>query len=282
MMNLTDVGATAFLTLAARALESQTAVPIIHDPEAVRLYEAIKPMLANKKGKLYRMIVEEKLPPMLAVTVSQRARRFDRYVRDFLQRQPNGVVVNLGCGLDTRFQRLDDGQLVLYDLDLPEMIAVKRTLVAENERYRLLAASVLDIDWMQELREGGKRPFLFLAEGLFMYLLPDDVKRLVLSLQMAFPGCELVAEVFNGRWLHGWRGRMTRNKMQRDLGIGHDASFRSGLTSSNEMEQWHPGITFLDDWSYFDDDEPKLGLLRLFRHIELFRKMQWVVHYKLS
>ena len=48
------------------------------------------------------------------------------------------------------------------------------------------------------------------------------------------------------------------------------------------MEEWNPGITFLDDWSYFDSKEKKLGWLRLAGNVGLFRKTQWTVHYRLN
>jgi hypothetical protein len=58
--------------------------------------------------------------------------------------------------------------------------------------------------------------------------------------------------------------------------------FRSGIHDGHEMEHWHSGIQFLDEWSYFDSEEKKLGWLRLFRHIALIRKTQWTVHYRLN
>jgi O-methyltransferase involved in polyketide biosynthesis len=115
-----------------------------------------------------------------------------------------------------------------------------------------------------------------------MYLPLDDVKALVLALQDRFPGCELVCEVFNDSWLHGWRGRTTRRKLQNNMSMGSGAMFQSGLHDSDTMEQWHSGIQFLDDWSFVDADEPKLGVLRLMRHWQMFRKLQWVVHYRLN
>lgn len=77
-----------------------------------------------------------------------RARHVDQKARDFLEWHPEGVIVNLGCGLDTRFYRLDGGRLHLFDLDLPEVIDLKRQLLAETERYHFVASSVLDFDWM--------------------------------------------------------------------------------------------------------------------------------------
>lgn len=279
-LSLSDVSATMLLTLYARAKESQSADPILVDEKAVELFARLKPLVVQAEGELYRKLAEGDLPETLNQTMSLRARHFDRQARDFLQRYPAGVIVNLGCGLDTRFYRLDDGRLQLYDLDLPDIIALKRQLLPETDRYQFIASSVLDFGWMDKL--DGKRPTIVLAEGLFMYLLLDDVKALVLALQDHFPGCELVCEVFNTNWLHGWRGSIVKRKLQNEMSMGSGAMFRSGLHDSDEMEQWRRGIQFLDDWSFVDADEPKLGVLRLMRHWQLFRKLQWVVHYRLD
>lgn len=278
--SLSDVSATMLLTLYARAKESQSANPILVDEKAVELFEQIKPLAAQAAGELYRKVVEGDLPETLNQTMALRARHFDQQCRDFLRRYPDGAIVNLGCGLDTRFFRLDDGRLHLTDLDLPDVIALKRQLIVETDRYRMIASSVLDFSWMDQVVE--EPPTLFLAEGLFMYLPLEDVKALVLALQARFPGCELVCEVFNSGWLHGWRGKLIKRKLQSNMSMGAGAMFQSGIADSDSMEQWRSGIRFLDDWSFVDADEPKLGTLRLMRHWALFRKLQWVVHYRLD
>lgn len=278
--SLSDVSATMLLTLYARAKESQSPKPILVDEKAVELFERLKPLAAAADGELYRKVIEGDLPETLNQTMSLRARHFDQQCRDFLRRHPDGVIVNLGCGLDTRFFRLDDGRLHLTDLDLPDVITLKRQLVAETDRYQMIASSVLDFGWMEQL--SGERPYIFLAEGLFMYLPLADVKVLVLQLQDRFPGCELVCEVFNESWLHGWRGSIMKRKLQNNMSMGAGAMFQSGIADSDSMEQWRSGIHFLDDWSFVDADEPKLGALRLMRHFAMFRKLQWVVHYRLD
>jgi O-methyltransferase involved in polyketide biosynthesis len=192
----------------------------------------------------------------------------------------NGAV-NIGCGLDSRFIRIDNGRVVLYDLDLPEIIAIKKAFFLETERYHMVASSVLDFGWMATvLRHKG--PFLFMAEGVFMYLDGKDVRSLVLEIQKKFPGSELVCEVVNSVWLSSPLKKILDFKMQRQVHIGKDAMFRSGIRDGREMEQWHAGIQFLDEWSYFDSKEEKLGWLKFLRHIELFRKTQWTVHYRLN
>ena len=121
-----------------------------------------------------------------------------------------------------------------------------------------------------------------MAEGVFMYLNQEDVHSLILKLQSEFPGSELVCEVFNSLWLRKPLKRLMNYKMQHQLHMGKDATFHFGIRDSKEMEEWHDDIQFLDDWSYFDSEEKKLGVLKLFRNIEIFRKTQWTVHYKLN
>lgn len=281
-IRLSDVSSTMLLTLFSRAHETLSPRPLIVDRQAVALRDRLRPLLAQSDSKLQQRLAQDKLPSMLVTTMALRARHYDRTARAFLETHPDGVIVNLGCGLDTRFHRLDDGRLLLFDLDLPDVIALKRQLLAESERYRFIASSVLDFAWMDELATWRERPFLFLAEGLFMYLPPDGVKALVLRLQERFPGCELLCEVFNGRWLEGWRRKVVSRRLQRGLDIGADAVFQFGISESEAFEQWRDGIQFLDDWSYFDAEDPQLGWMRWLGRWDLFRKMQWSVHYRLN
>lgn len=277
---ISGVSETAFITLFARAAECQSAHPILHDPQAAALVARLHPMLAQSDSDLCRRLVTGRIPQTVVTTMALRARRMDAYARDFLIGHPNGVIVNLGCGLDTRFHRLDDGRCVVYDLDLPPMIELKRTLLDEGVRYHFIAASVLDVAWMERLDPS--TPHLFIAEGLLMYLAEEEVRSLVVTLRQRFSGSELVGEVFNRFWLRDpWKHWIER-KMQRQLGFSPDATFHSGLDASDEMEAWADGIRFVDDWAYYDDEEPKLGALNLMRHIAFFRKMQWSVHYRLG
>lgn len=279
---LSDVAATSLVTLYCRAIESQTQHPILSDPKAVELVETLNQTLSGSRDKLHRKLVSGKLEKILVMSIAIRAKRYDEYVRAFLARTPNAVVVNIGCGLDTRFWRIDNGQVRFYDLDLPEVIAVKKHFFQENERYHFISSSVLDDEWIISLQQQEKGHFLFVVEGVFMYLHEEDVKSLVLTLQSHFPGSELVCEVFHKRWLSKFLKPLVNAKMQKRQGLGKDAMFHFGIHESDEMEKWNSGIQFLDDWSYFDAYEKKLGFLRIFRHIKLFRNTLWTVHYRLN
>lgn len=283
MLNLkiSDVAATSLVTLYCHAIESQSKDPILNDPKAVEITSELNKILSKSENKLYLDLVNGKLKTELVTHIAIRAKQYDRYVKDFLKRSLEGVVVNIGCGLDSRFLRIDDGRVIFYDLDLPEVIDLKRNFFEETERYHFISSSVLDHEWMTEVSEH-EGPFLFIAEGVFMYLDQEDVKSLVLRLQSKFPGSKLICEVFNSLWLKEPLKSIMNYKMQRQLHLGKDATFIFGIRDSKEMEEWNKGIQFLDDWSYFDSDEKKLGWLKMIGKIEFLRKTQWTVHYKLN
>ena len=108
--SISDVSSTLLITLYARARESLSADPIIKDPKAVEMIEIIKKHIAGSDNPIHKKILKDKYNPKLAVTMSLRSRRFDLYVTDFLSKYPEGTVINLGCGLDTRFYRTDNGK----------------------------------------------------------------------------------------------------------------------------------------------------------------------------
>jgi O-methyltransferase involved in polyketide biosynthesis len=276
-----DIAATSFITLYCHALETLSKNPLLTDPKSVEITTELNKTLSASAHPLDRILVSGQLDKRLIVHIAIRAKKYDEYVRNFLLKNPGGIVVNIGCGLDSRFLRTDNGRVIFYDLDLPEIIEIKKGFFNESDRYHFLAFSVMDFDWMTVVRQQ-KGPFLFMAEGVFMYLDGKDVRSLVLMLQEKFAGSELVCEVVNSLWLMPLFRKILDYKLQKQTHLGKNAMFRSGIHNGQEIEQWHNGIQLLDEWSYFDSNEEKLGWLRVMRHIEFIKKTQWTVHYRLG
>ncbi len=209
------------------------------------------------------------------VAVVLRNREFDRYARDFLARYPEAVVVHIGCGLDARFERVDNGQVEWYDLDLPEVIELRRKFIGgEGARHHFLACSVLDSAWLNALSVHRQRPFLFLAEGVLMYFEEAQVKSLVLTLLERFPGAELVCDAFSPFFVWANNRRVARTK------IG--ARCHWALKRGQDLESWGDGICLLDEWFPFTCPEPRLARVRWVRHIPLLTKTTGVFHYRLG
>lgn len=279
---LPDVAETGMLTFYCHAIESQHPDPILRDEKAVEIFRQFNPVFANSSSRLLRKLAKGKVSKELVVHITLRAKKYDDYALSFLNRHPGGVIVNIGCGMDSRFHRVDNGQATCFDLDLPEMIEFKKRFYEETERYHSIGASVFDYAWMDQVADLGPRPVLFMAEGVFMYLDAVKVKELVLKLQSRFPGSELVCEVVAERYTRKPWNRMVSMKLNRQMGAGTGASFTFGIRNDRELETWHSGIEFLDAWSYFDSGHPRLGWMGVMGKMKFMRNVQYTVHYRLN
>jgi O-methyltransferase involved in polyketide biosynthesis len=280
--NITNVSETLLIPLYARAIETLSKNPVITDRKAVEITEKLNKIFSTSSSSLHMQLAKGKIRrysnKKLTAFLSIRSRKFDRYCQDFLKRNPNATIVELGCGLSSRFSRIDNKTVVWYDLDLPEVIKIRKQFFQETSRYHMIASSVLDFRWMEKIPT---KDILFIAEGLLMYLHEDDVKSLILNLQQKFPGCELVCEVENTFVINTLKKERWKKKFQRDHHLGEDVTLYFGIQDGKDLETWGQGISFLDEWTVFDDHEKKLGWMNLFSFSKRLRKAQWIVHYKL-
>lgn len=174
--SLDGVAETLVIPLFYRAEESKRPDALVKDARAVEL-----------AGSLSYDFSRVKLHDHDQVGILLCLRQFDRIARDFLARNPGAVVVHFGCGLDTRFDRVDDGLVEWYDLDLPEVMAIRRDLIPEIPRCHAITGSVFDTGWQVAVAPHASRPFLFLAEGVLPYFEETRVKDLVIGLRQHFP-----------------------------------------------------------------------------------------------
>jgi O-methyltransferase involved in polyketide biosynthesis len=261
---LNGVSETLLMTLYTRAVESQRPDALIRDEKAVEM-----------EKKMDYDFSRLRLRGHDEVAVILRMRTFDRQARDFLARNPQSVVVHFGCGLDTRFERVDDGRVQWYDLDLPEVIELRRKLIGgEGERYHLLSGSAFDDAWLETVSRHGKRAYLFMAEGVLPYFEETQVKALVLKLRDRFPGAELVCDAHTPFviWTDNLHLAMARI----------NARLRWGLKHGKDVESWGEGISMLEEWFYFDDPEPRLSAFQWMRHFPILSKSTGIFHYRLG
>jgi len=249
--NLSGVSETLLITLYIRAMEMRRPDALIKDEKAVELVNRLDYDFARLR--LLHLSEANKLVIIL------RNREFDRYARDFLGRYPDAIVVHIGCGLDSRFERVDNNRVEWYDLDFPDVVDLRRKyLGGEGGRYHLLGCSVTEDAWLETVSAHGQCPFLFLAEGVFMYFQEAQVKSLVLMLHDHFPGAELVFDSYSP--IHVWRSNLQTAK----FGL----RVHWGIWHGQEIERWADGIRLLDEWGYFDDETPRLARIRWLRGIE--------------
>lgn len=225
-VDLTGASETLLLPLHARAEHTLSARPRFEDRAAVDLI-----------ARLDYDFSEARRDRLMSDGVILRTLTLDPLVSGFLATHPGATVVNIACGLDTRFHRLDDGVVTWYDLDLPDVIALRRRLLGEDERHRTIAASALDPAWPAQVEAAGD--VLVVIEGLSMYLTEEQVRGLMDIIAGSLPGATVLIEVMPRLFQRYGRERSV---------VATGACFTYGCSDAEEFRRTAaPGFALLHD-----------------------------------
>jgi O-methyltransferase involved in polyketide biosynthesis len=164
---------------------------------------------------------------------SLRTAMFDEWVKGFLTRHPQGTVVEIGAGLNTRFERLDNSTLHWFDLDLPDTVELRRKFFTDSERRVTLAASILDSGWITAVRQS-PGPYCFVAEAVFIYLAEPQVKAALAQITANFPGATIAFDTTTREGVN----RANKDHVRRNLA----ARFVWACEDPKEIEQWNIGL----------------------------------------
>lgn len=275
---LQGVSETLLIPLFCRVWESRSTQSEFQDLAAEKLAEYLEPLLRASNKRFHQDILRQRWPLPLQALLTQRARYFDRQTQKFLaQHGEQAQVLVLGCGLDTRYERLNAPVGDWFLLDLPPVMAVRESLLPPAKKVQHLRASVLELDWLQHLDR--RRPTLIQAEGLLMYLPRQQIRYLFRNLAEAFETAELLFEVV----LHSLSQQLSEGLLKGVFEGLFDLpgiTFQGGLVSAREPESWHPALRLVGEWSGLESGDRRLDPTGWLRHTALSR-LQWVARYRL-
>lgn len=194
-IEMTGVPETMIQTLYARAMESKREGHLIYDKKAM---EIVKEMDYD--------FTKAKEDAMMRNGVVARTIVLDELVQNYVTAHPNAVVINIACGLDTRFYRVDNGKLRWFNLDLPVTIEVRKKFLEETGRVSVLPYSAMDEAWAEEVHktlnaetdlDNETRPTLVIIEGLTMYLSQEDVQKIFTIIRKHFTAATVLVETMS-------------------------------------------------------------------------------------
>lgn len=271
---LSDVSETAIITLRARIIESQKNNPVICDDISSICLEKIRLLLPEETHK---RLLNKKLSSALSRHIALRARKYDFYTKEFLAKYPDGLVVSLGCGFDTRYWRVSDRAWKYVELDLPNVIEAKREILKGRMEYLTIGCSVLEDKWIRDILAIQNKNVLFLAEGLFMYLPQKEVENLFKTLSKSFSKSFIVFETVNKKYTKGMWKKMVASKIKRSAGTKAGSSYEFGVHNAKEIESFGENINLVEEWSYFEDVDIEPKILWYFRNIRFLTRTQWTI-----
>ena len=181
---------TLIIPLFARKVCSELYPNLYRDETSIRLIDEIDYDFSEAERKS-RSLMQR----FGALEVAMRQNDLAWEVRDYLKSHPTAAVVNLGCGLDSTGRACDNGSCKIYNLDFPDVIAVRNELLPAGEREENIPCNLNDTAWFSQIDASDGA--MFFASGVFYYFLTEQVKALVQAMAGAFPGGVLVFDAAN-------------------------------------------------------------------------------------
>jgi len=231
---LTEEKETLLIPLYGKAKESQKKLPIIIDKKAVEILNQIDYDFKSLK-----------IPKKTNIMMCVRAKLFDDFVKEFLEKNNGNVALHLGCGLDGRYNRIDNDNVDWYDVDFKEVIDIRRHFYKETDNYHLVASSVTEPEWIEKIPRD-KKNYIVIAEGLFMYLKEDDIKKLISRLKERIGSYTLIFDAFS---------TYAAKKMKNHPSVKKTgAIIQWGIDNPEKLIKWGIAIQFIEE-KYFTSNE---------------------------
>lgn len=235
-VKLGRVQETLLLPLVSRAKETEYKNPLLNDTKAVGLFKQID---VDKK-KLLRNITEIGVHGLC-----YRAYKMDEAIRTFLQKHPNGKILDIGAGLDTTYYRCDNGKALWYDLDLPDSIALRTQLLPPpNKRVNYIAKSMLDYTWIDDIGDISNGLFITIP-GVLPYFKEEDVRVFLSTIAPRLKGAEIMFDVISqfGKFFVDMRIKAAGMK---------EAHLEWGILDAKTVTDWSKHIELVRTIKFFE------------------------------
>jgi O-methyltransferase involved in polyketide biosynthesis len=236
-INLGSVQETMLLPLWGRAVETQKPKPLLIDSKAVSIINSIPydfTIISNNIRKLTR------------ASWIARSIFFDNKISEFIKVNPYATVVNVGCGLDTTFDRIDNGKINWIDLDLADAIDLRKQYFQETDRRRFIAKSVFDTSWFSDIVNKDK--VMLLIAGVLYYFDEPDVKKLFNDIHNFLPAAEIIFDHASKLGI-----KISNEQVIKRGGMNESAFLRWGIDDIYEIEKWENNIKVISNMSMYKE-----------------------------
>lgn len=233
-VDLSAVSETMLVPLYARAIESKKENPDFIDTTAVKVMDN----LDYDFKKRFKTSTNK----MNFWGCSARTVILDKETKNFIKSNPDGTIINIACGLDDRFKRVDNGLIKWYNIDFEEIISLRKKLIQENDRVTDIASSALNFEWIDKIKN--KDNVLIIAEGFLMYLDENEVKQLFDQISEKFNNEVLLIELM-AKW-------MVKNQKAHDTVRTTGAEFKWGVENNEDFEKLCPSYKLMSEYNITD------------------------------
>lgn len=234
-VRLGKIQETLLLPLWGRAQESKKPDPKLVDSGAVRIIEELDYDFTA---------IAKNISAISQLAWVARSLHTDNTIIRFLEVHPDASVVNLGCGLDTTFERVDNGRLRFYNLDLPDVIEMRNRFIGHAARNTVITASIMEQRWLDQIDD--RNGLLFIAAGVFYYIQMEELQAFFKVLAERFASCDIFFDMASPRGM-----KVANEKIIEGGGMDETAILKWGLSSAKTFEKWDRRIRVIREFPMF-------------------------------
>ena len=234
-IDLGTVQETLMLPLWARAREAEKDNPVVCDTYARNILERIDYDFSR---------IEDGPAADHQGVWAIRAYNFDNIIEAFIENTSRSVVVNIGAGLDTTFQRVDEGTVLWINIDLPDVVALRQRLIPDSEREMTIAKSIFDFTWVDDISGWTKgRSILFMAAGVLCYFEAREVENLFRRLSETFPSSHVIFDAMSRFVAWG-----TNREIIKKSGFDASKLIKWPLKRASNLRRWVDTIKVVEEY----------------------------------
>jgi len=182
---MNNVNKTLYIPLYGKAYVSKKNI-ILQDKKAEEIWENAGLALKGKSKSKW-----------LAYYMAMRSAIYDEWVRQEVKNNPNIVVLHIGCGLDSRIERVAIKDMQWYDIDFPDVIEERKKYYAESDFYHMLPTDMRNSEWNKCIE--GNHDAMIILEGVSMYFRPEELVELLANLCGHFRTIKLLMDCYTER-----------------------------------------------------------------------------------
>jgi len=257
---------TLFMPLWARAKETKKEIPLLIDTKAVEIIESIDYDFSSLNKNLEEINI---------ISWISRCRKYDEIINRFIIENPNGTIVNIGCGMDTYYDRAINSSVQWYELDLPDVIELKRKFFDETDNRKFISESFLNTNWFDLVKPSDKT--LFISAGVFCYFNESIIKDFLVSVANNFPSSELLFDVTS---LHGVKAA---NSIIKKSGLDQSIYMKWALKNKKVILSWDSRFELIGVYHTFKQKNLNLNFRNsIIGAISDYLNIQYILHLKVK
>ena len=230
---------TMLFTLYGRALYSMNPDNGYKDEEAEQLLMLIDVNLEELKKEFG--VVNQ-------IGCAARASTIEVIIKEYIQSNPQATIVNIGAGLDNTFNRVDNGSITWYNLDLPEAVRFRKKFLLDSDRNITIAKSVFDYSWIEDIKFDLKKGIFLFAVGVFPYFTHFQIEEIFRIFPEKFPRGEIIFDAVSKRGMNLINKKIRKKKKR---GEKTDIEMLSYINKPEDLLKITNKVQIIGDFPFY-------------------------------